>query len=264
MAVALGAVLIAAGAPAVEAGTDLSAYLPPPPGTDWIEASRTPDIIAGSFTAHDYGVLVQDAASERSLNRYGFVAGFGRTWAQKVSQDYLVERVFQFNSPNGATYWYQGLKLDNQTSKYYRREINALDSTPSFGVELAYDNGDHEFRVEFAKGSLMFVVHLISSGSDLSQTALSLAQAEYELAPVSTGATNAAPLSQSAMNAMGIAFIALVVIVTTVLFVLVRSSRRRAPPPAVASGYQVSPDGHYWWDGTRWRLVATDPPPKTP
>lgn len=28
-----------------------------------------------------------------------------------------------------------------------------------------------------------------------------------------------------------------------------------------ADSLQWSPDGHYWWDGERWRLAASDPPP---
>jgi hypothetical protein len=244
--------------------TDLSVYLPPPPGTDWVEASVTPTVIDGPFTARDYGVLVSDTASERALNKYGFVAGFGRTWEQRGTHDYLVERVFQFDSTRNAIYWYDGLKLDNQTSKYFKREIPGLSAGPSFGVELAYDNGDHEFRVEFAKGPLMFVVHLITAGDDQSQTALGLAQAEYDLAPTAPGAANNPPLSESAMSAMGIALVALVVMVGAVVFALVRSSRRNAAPTAFSAGVQTSPDGYYWWDGARWRVVATDPPPKPP
>src|ERR1039458_7293518 len=32
------------------------------------------------------------------------------------------------------------------------------------------------------------------------------------------------------------------------------------PPPGVPPGGPLSTDGRFWWDGQRWRLVATRPP----
>ena len=70
---ALASALIGAASPT----PDLGAYLAPPPSSDWVEAEKASDVMAGPFTAHDYGVYVEDSGSERALNRYGFVAGYG-------------------------------------------------------------------------------------------------------------------------------------------------------------------------------------------
>ncbi len=176
----------AVDAPAIEASTNLGSLLAAPPSADWIEAPAAPSRLEGAFDAHSYGVYVGDAgSSEAALSRYGFVAGYGREWEQRGTQDYLVEGVFQFASSKGAKYWYDALKLDNQTTKEYKSSIPALASSTSFGVELDYSDGSREFRVEFIKGNLMFVVHMASSTNDLAATTLNQAQTEYDAAPQS-------------------------------------------------------------------------------
>lgn len=232
---------------------------------DWIEDAPGPDVLDGPFTAHDYGVFVQDSQTEKTLDRYGFVAGFARAWEQKVTQDYLVERVFEFDSTGGPGYMINWFKLGAHTSKYFKRDLSALSQTNSFAVEEDYEDGVKSFRYYFAKGNLFFVVHLQTTGAkDLSDTARGIAQTEFDMAPDATNVgatlTGTANLTSTAAWVVGLSLVVLCVLIAAVVFILVRSARRH-PAPAMPGGFQMSPDGAYWWDGTRWRLVATDPPP---
>ena len=228
--------------------------------SDWVEAKSSPTVLDGAFNAHDYGAFMNNnGASERVLNRYGFVAGYSGEWQQKVTQDYLEERVFQFGAASGAGYWYADLHLENTTSKYYKRDIPTLAGVTSFGVELDFAGGDHEYVVEFMKGSLMFVVHMYSYDTDLSNRTLSIAQTEYDLAPAATQnvasvtTTNVPPL-------ISLAIVGLFVLIGTVVFALARTSRRRflATP---TGGFQMSEDGTSWWDGARWHDARMKIPP---
>ena len=50
-------------------------------------------------------------------------------------------------------------------------------------------------------------------------------------------------------------YAAAVAIVTVTLIVI--AARHRVPRPVpVPVGAALSPDGHYWWDGTAWRPVT--------
>ncbi len=231
--------------------------------SDWIEDTPGPDVLDGPFTAHDYGQFVQDSDTEKTLNRYGFVTGYARAWQQKVTQDYLVERVFEFDTSNGPVHTLNWFKLGARTSKYFKRDLTALSQTNSFAVEMNYEDGVKSFRFYFVKGDLFFVVHLQTGESkDLSDAARGIAQTEFDMAPDATNvAATSSAISTTGAWVIGLSLIALCFLVATVVFVLVRSSRRQAVMPAMATGFQMSPDGASWWDGARWRDAATDIPP---
>jgi hypothetical protein len=46
-----------------------------------------------------------------------------------------------------------------------------------------------------------------------------------------------------------------------VFAVIRRGLRRPAPPTVTATAIQLSPDGNYWWDGTRWKDSNREAPP---
>ena len=251
--------LIAAASPSPS--PVLSAYLAPVSDT-WVEEAARPDVLDGPFTSHDYGVLVQDTDVGKTLDRYGFVAGFAHTWRQKITQDYLVERVFEFDSSSGPKDTLNWFETGAKTSKYFKRDLTALSQTTSSGVEELFENDYHGFRFYFVKGNLFFVVHLETDrGEDLSDAARGIAQTEFDLAPneVNVPPAPPPPPPSPVAVALAIGFVALVVVLGVAL--LLRSSRRRTAPPLAYAAVQLSPDGNYWWDGARWRLVATDPPP---
>lgn len=265
---ALGACL--ALSPAAMADTDIGSLLVAAPSSDWVELDADRSQVIGPFDALDYDVYQKDSgSSERALNRDGFVAGYGREWEQRGTRDGLIERVFQFRTSGGALSWYRGLKLGNQTAKEYKRDIAALgpEDQASFGVELDFSDGWRDYRIEFAKGDYFFAIHMGSAASDYAAGALAQAQKQYDAAPepapepVNPGLAraNTAPLLVGGGIVIG-----LIVVVTVAVIAVVAVRGRRRPPIAPSSagaGVTMSPDGAYWWDGGRWRLVATDPPP---
>jgi hypothetical protein len=150
-----------------------------------VEYGPSPSVLEGPFTAKSYAASVQRSfdspvTTEADLNRDGFAAGYAREWEQRGTHDYLQERVFQFQSDEGAVDWYESLRIENETSKYSISDIGGLEDIPrSFGVVLAYQKGSgHDYRVEFQKANLMFVVHAGSDSNDL--TALAVGQAKLD------------------------------------------------------------------------------------
>jgi hypothetical protein len=258
LVIAAAALQIAAASPT----PDLREFLAPAPGADWLEAPAGPNVINGPFSAHDWAVYVEDDPTERALNRDGFVTGYGRAFEQKVTQDFLEEQVFQFKTASGAGHTYDAFKIDAKTDKNYKSEFPAWDSTTSWGVEFANDQGDRMFSVQFRKGSLLFIVNLWTQKDDLSASVVDFAHKDFDLAPETTElAASAQSLPQAAAWVIALSLFALVVLVLGVIFVLVR--RRPTPVSAAlaAGGVQMSDDGSYWWDGVRWRSAATDVPP---
>jgi hypothetical protein len=264
---ALG-LLLEAGA-IVQANTDLLSLLAAAPSADWIEAGSTPTVLEGQFTAASYSAYLQSVDAtpntiEGVLNLYGFRDGYAREWEQRGTDDILTERVFEFGDSRGASYWYRDLALGVKTDSSYTSDIPAAAAIPnSFGVLLTYSDGK-QWRVEFAKGNLVFIVHADAGSDDLAALAVSQAAQEYDSAPSSTVGTAAAakPLvPESVLIFAGVVF-ALIALgaLATGLAVGMRGRRSSAFAQARA-GTQMSPDGAHWWDGARWRPAASDPPP---
>lgn len=246
----------------VLAATDVSQLLAPAPAADWVAREPSAADLVGPITAKSYSTWTNDTTSERALQKDGFITGYGLAWEQKVTQDYLAEFVLEFRTPDGATSWYNGLKLYDQTSKYYQKDIPTVSTAHSVGVEWKFSDGSREFAIEFAKGNLFFDVTMDADTNDLGATTKAQAQTMFDGAPdmVSVAATN--PLPGVSGTAIGLALIALCGLVAGVILVLIRTSRRPALAPAVAGGgLQMSPDGAYWWDGVQWRNAAADIPP---
>ena len=85
---------------------DLSFFLAAPPSQDWIQAESAADVMAGPFDAQRYADYIQDGATKYTLNLYGFITGYGREFEQQVTQNYMVELVFEFHDSAGATDWF--------------------------------------------------------------------------------------------------------------------------------------------------------------
>jgi hypothetical protein len=253
----------------VAAATDLGTLLANPPGTDWVDVGPAADRLVGTFSSHDYALFLKAAGSspgsiETELNLDGFTRGYGLEWEQRGTQDLLVERVFEFKDSRGAGYWYGALKSGSERAKQYRRPIPVPASLPSsFGAVLYAPGNGYQYRVEFAKGNLVFVVHMDSDANDLSHPAVAQATSMYEAAPARTdvppGAGQAVnDLVRNVEIAAGalIVFLALIAGVT----VLLVTRWRRQAVGVVAGGLTMSPDGAYWWDGTQWREASVEVP----
>jgi hypothetical protein len=246
--------------------TDLSTLLGPPPSTDWVDVASAPNTLVGSFSAHDYAVFLNSVGTspgsvETELNLYGFTRGYGLEWEQRGTTDVLVERVFEFRDSAGANYWYSALKRGSEVAPEYTKAIPTSTIPHSFGAVL-HGSGSYQYRVEFAKGNLMFVVHMDSDTHDLSEPAIAQAASMYQSAPdhsqVPPGAGQAVnDLVRNIEIAAGALIVALAIIVAVVLLL---ATRRRRPAALPALGISMSPDGAYWWDGVQWRDASRETP----
>ncbi len=261
------------------AATDLNSLLAAPPGGDWVDVGSLPTNLVGDFTAHDYAGFLQangtsPGQTEFDLNLYGYTRGYGLEWQQRGTSDVLVERVFEFRDSRGASYLYSSFKRGSQTAAQYDRDIVVPSSLPnSFGTVLKASDGSFQYRVEFEKGNLLFVVHMDSYQNDLSAAAITQAAVEYDGAP---SQSQVPPGSGQAVNNwlrnIGIAAGALVVavaIVITITIVLITRRKRPAAllaggPAMPSGGPRMSADGAYWWDGQRWRDASVEAPATAP
>jgi hypothetical protein len=261
-----------------QAATDLHPLLAAPPTADWIDVPSNSTNLVGDFTAHSYASYLQSAgsspgATEFDLNLYGFTRGTALEWAQRGSNDVLVERVFEFRDARGARSWWTLIRLGFKRSSLYTSDIPMPPSVPnSYGALFTWPDGTRQIRIEFWKGNVEYVIHTDSLTNDLSATAVTQAATEYANAP---SQTQVPPGAGSAVNdwlrSIGIAAGALVLavaIVTTITVVLI--TRRRRPAvllvggPTAAGGPMMSADGAYWWDGQRWRDASIEAPATAP
>ena len=238
---------------------DLSLYLAPAPASDWLPSAGSQDLV-GVITAQSYGAWVGDnGTSESALGRDGFVTGYGLAWEQKVTQDYLSEFVLEFDSADGAARMYNDLKIFDQTSKYYEKQISALPIENSVGAQWKFQDGSREFAIEFAKGNLVYDVTMQANKNDLAATTLAQARTEYDRAPANLNVSSTIPTGPVPVTSLAITF--LVIAAGTALIIFVRSRQRRPSYAAQIGGLQMSPDGALWWDGARWRDARTEVPP---
>jgi hypothetical protein len=253
------------------AATDLHPLLAAPPTADWVDVQATSTNLIGDFTAHDYAAYVAgNSGIEFDLNLYGFTRGFARDWGQPVSQDLLIERVFEFRDAKGARSWFTLLRLLDKIYGNYTSDIPMPASVPnSYGAHFTLPDGTLQSWIEFRKGNLAFEVVTDSTTTDLSDIAVTQATAEYANAPSQTQVPpGAGQTVNNWLRNIGIAAGALVVavaIVITITIVLITRRRRPAAllpggPAMAASGPTMSPDGAYWWDGQRWRDVSVAAP----
>ncbi|HSS95271.1 MAG TPA: hypothetical protein VLR46_14960, partial [Candidatus Dormibacteraeota bacterium] len=178
----------------------------------------------------------------------------------------LFERVFEFGGAKGARNWFSDIRNGTQRVPQFTRAIDTSGIPNSFGAVLHAVGTTFQYRVDFAKGNLVFVVHMDSLTTDLSAAAIGQAAAEYLNAPSQSHPPNAAGqptndiLPTVAIVGGGlIVMLALVVIILAVLL-------SRGPGPVAAPGGEilVSPDGTQRWDGLRWRDRGFEVPPTAP
>lgn len=228
MLIAVALLLVSASATSADA-SQLSAWLAPAPGADWVEATATPTTLEGPFSSHAYSNYLQTVSPSTpsvadELDALAFRSGYSRTWVQGGTNDQLTERVFQFGDALGAAAWYANLKQQNQLTRYLARVIPPLDSAAdSFGVVLKTPDYT-SYRVEFVVSNLVFTVHMDSARNDLTVAVVAQATAElrtvaspsprYVLDPVSMpppAPSPSLPLLAGALLAIAMAGIAAIV-----------------------------------------------------
>ena len=253
----------------------LDTVLAKPPTPDFVQLTSGP--IHGAFTAHDWAANATGASAsetEATLNRHGFVGGYGLVWASTTQRRALVEIVMAFTGGQGAHSTLTALEATEKRDASYLHANTLTGIEPYYGSHL-YDatNRVYEDGFSFAKGNDLFQVYVASVNDDNLNLATSQVKAQYDAAPDSTipssqwpenAQSNASP-AYAAGVIFGIVILAILVLgVIGVVVGLVLRGRRRAAAqaygPIPTASVQMSPDGRYWYDGQAWRDTAVEAP----
>jgi hypothetical protein len=250
----------------------LDTVLATPPASDFAELTTSP--LHGKFTAHDWAALSANsgdaAQTETTLNKDGFVDGFGKTWAQASSGHALIEAVMAFSGGRGAHTALAGMEASDKSDTSYKKADTVAGITPYYGAHFVdAANSVIEDFFAFVKGNDVFGIAFVSSKDDVLTDATRQIQTQYSSAPGSTIPTsewpeNVSPASSFPLAVFGAGIGFIVVVAGVVAFLILR--RREPAPSAYASfapalSLQMSDDGSYWWDGQSWRDAAHDVPP---
>ena len=245
----------------------------PPSGYQELTTSE----LHGQFDAHGWATAVatgSDASqTEKTLNRDGFVDGFGKTWAQAGAGHALIEAVMAFNGGQGARKALTALEASDKADASYKHADTVSGIDPYYGAHLE-DTATKTFGdlFVFAKGNDVFFVILASQKDDVLAAATNQAKAQYDKAPSSTIPTSQWPENVSkstALPILGLGVVGAVIVIVVALLAVLATRRRGAAIPAMAGygaapmpgGLQFSQDGNYWWDGQAWRDAAREVPP---
>lgn len=250
----------------------LDTVLAAPPSSDFSELATSQ--LHGKFTAHQWASLSSNGAgatqTEATLNRDGFVDGFGKTWSQTSSDHYLIEVVMAFSGGRGAHSALSGMEASDKSDNSYKKADTVAGITPYYGAHFVDDtNQVIEDFFAFAKGNDVFGIAFVSSKDDVLDAATRQIQTQYSSAPGLTIPSaewpeNTGPAASFPYAVLGVAVGVIVVAAGIAGFLLLRrqtpaagSYATFAPPLSL----QMSADGNYWWDGEAWRDAAQEVPP---
>ena len=263
------AAFLTGATPSPSPGLD-TVLLTPPPG--FVEVGTAQ--LHHHFTATDYASTAD--ASKRAdivatMQRDGFVDGYGDTWVSQASQHVLVGAVLAFTGGRGARRWLTAAEASDKTDPKYVRSDATTGLGTYYGVHLA-DTAAKTYgdAFSFVKGNDVFLIVVVSRTDDTLAQATSLAASQFSAAPDQTIPSDqwpenaSPPASTSAYTAAFIVFLILAVLISVVALI-VRNRRRGAAPAMVYAPapflVQLSPDGNYWWDGQAWRDASREAPP---
>ena len=277
-AAAMAAVLAAHMAAASPSPSpSLDTILAEPQASDAVPESQFVPALQGKFEPVDllaFWAPTKPSQWLATLENDGFVAGYGRSWAQRSSNHFLLEAVVAFRGAAGAVRWLPEARSLDQNGQYFNRSFSVTGIDPQFGDHFVNPTAPaYADMVAFVKGNDFFIVYMLSLKDDLVDTVARQARQQFDIAPAGTippsqWPENAAntpattPLTANATAAIlfGAAGAVVVVLVAVALVLVVRGGRKPAPNPAAAA-IQMSPDGSYWWDGMAWRDASLSAPP---
>jgi len=255
----------------------LNTVLAQPP-SGFTELTTSP--FHGSFTAHDYAQSSgSDKADqvEKTLNEFGFVDGFGKTWLHQTDRHALIEAVIAFKGAKGAKDWMTAAQADDKKSSSYTHADSVDGIATYYGGHFSYSSdGTVGDLFSFVKGNDLFIVGFVSTKDDVLTLAQNQAKSQYNSAPNETIPSSQWPENQNKSGPFQVGYIIggllpVVVIlgIAVAVFGVVRNRRRASTAPAMAGtagsggapGVQMSGDGKYWWDGQAWRDATTEAPP---
>lgn len=238
----------------------LSGILAPAPSADYVESDPTvPGVFEGPFDATTYVAKTGSAnatAIQQTLERDGFVDGYGRTWIQKVSRHVLLEYAMAFGDGAGAKKWLASAQLADKADPNYQHAISLTGIDAYYGAHFFYSsNQAYGDGFAFVKGNDFFTLIFVSSKDDLGNAAANQTEVQFDRAPAYTiPPVSASSSGDSFAHAVGFlipSVLLLALVLGTVLFVIGRSRKRSSI--ATAGGLQLSADGRYWWDGQAWK-----------
>ena len=170
----------------------LRAALADPIEPSYVEADvAAAGTLEGPFDAEAYaaysGLDVQTGqAMVRSLQRNGFVGGYGRQWYQPRGSEYLGELVMVFTRSSGASSIANASKIRYQQDAGFQSLVEPHLNKGSFGV-TEVSAGYHWTAVIFEKGNNLFAIAQGSIGDFMTDQALAQARRAYAFAPSSIG-----------------------------------------------------------------------------
>src|SRR5438093_486835 len=175
----------ASAAPSPSPGLDTVLATPP---SGYAELTSSP--FHGLFTAHDYAQASGSSKAdqiENTLNRDGFVSGFGKTWLHQASAHALVEAVIAFTGAKGAKDWLVSAEAGDKSDPTYTHADSISGISPYYGGHFKYPESNTEGDVfSFVKGNDVFIVGLVSTKDDVLQLAMTQTQTQYSSAPNET------------------------------------------------------------------------------
>ncbi len=265
--------------------TAFAASPSPSPGLDTVLAPApsgytqlTTASLHGEFTAHDWAVNASGASpqeTETTLNRFGFVDGYGKEWSSASLRRGLVEAVMAFSGGSGAKKALTALESTDKADSHYSHPDTITGIDPYYGAHFT-PSGAFEDEFVFVKGNDLFIVIIAGAQDTVLTPATDQAKAQYDSAPAETIPSSQWPENQQSPSASGLGAIGIIlpiVVVAAIIAAVVGLIRRRQRPPAMAMGtyappsmsssgeVQMSPDGNFWWDGQAWKDAAHEAPP---
>ena len=232
----------------------------------------------GHFTASQYAAQTADASKkasvEATLNREGFVDGYGDAWISTSTGHVLVEWVLAFSGGRGAQHWLTAAETGDKSDPTYSHADTMSGIDPYYGEHVVdATNKSAGDAFSFVKGNDVFLVLVASASDNNLATATAQAKAQHDSAPESTIPSSHWPENQSNSAAFDagrvtadVLVAVLILAVVGVVVGLILRSRRRPLAPAYGGGMaapavQLSPDGNYWYDGQGWRDASQEVPP---
>lgn len=254
----------------------LSGLLAPPPSADYVEARPSVrGVFEGPFDAKGYIANIESSGKadqiQRTLERDGFIDGYGRTWVQKGSGKVLIEYVISFNGGDGAKRWLTVSKVEDKADSSYKRSLSLTGIDTYYGAHYFYSSSQvYGDGFAFVKGNDFFALIFLSSKDDLGSAAADQTKLQFDSAPAYTIAPSEWPHPSSTAYEAGasagrLLLYGLGAVILAVVAVVIRSRRRTAInaalPPVRALSFQLSPDGKFWWDGQAWKDLEHEVPP---
>jgi hypothetical protein len=167
----------------------LSQILAEPPATGYQElAVQSPGILEGPFDAGGYASIggADMLSTIRTLDKDGFISGFGRAWVQQSPRRVLVEIAVAFTGGKGALMWLQQSEQADLADPTFQHSITVDGIDVYYGARMSDSTSYFADAITFVKGNDGFLVSTISASDDLGDSAAAQAKVQYRHAPAYT------------------------------------------------------------------------------